>query len=507
MSTVVARTTSSTPRAKPVSAKNIRDAEASVGGWLLELIDGSGNSPSQIIVTAVLGCVPVVGQLFDLRDLIRCIIAIVAAPASPWAWVELLITLIGCIPGLGDGFKAAFKLAKSGGAKPARVFDAMRAHMQVDPRAALRQLDWGKVKRESPQLLNGMIDGMIRGLDGWGVEQLAGRQQVGALVRSLREVKRDAPTMLSKAADELKKIADELTGAAPLKSSAQVNPRLAAPPLPAAAGKGKSTGSGAKDQTGNNVPGRGAPNPHQIRQSKRKRWSEGVAAEHITEYHVRTARPAVRKINDHGRLTEEWERSKKVGGAAVRVSAVTVQGIDHLWFGPHRGRKYTVGETKGSTFAHFSFLAGMAAGDREAVEATRTDTGKVLGGKGEYTGKEAMTPDKPASSSVPIRDESALASSKGGGGTLSTNKTKGRQMGHRWVRQSLEADSTVSSAHKEHLLESIRRSLIRKRLPDIYHRELFMVTGKQYEIHDRARGKTHLVQPPVVLIPDDVLVE
>lgn len=506
MNAVVARATPGTPHARPVSARKIREAEDSVGGWLLGLIDGSGNSPAQIIVTAILGCVPVVGQLFDLRDLIRCIIAIVAAPASPFAWVELLITLIGCIPGLGDAFKAAFKLAKTGGVKPARVFDAMRRHAQMDPRAALQKLDWGRVQSEGLQMLNAMLDGMIKGLDGWVVQMAVGRKQVTDLIQSLHQLKRDAPRMLGQAVTELKRVADELTGAAPLKSTSQVNPKLGDAPKPGAAGKGRQGKSASQDNTGNNVPGRGAPNPHQIRQSKRKRWSQGVAAEHITEYHVRRTR-ALRKINDHGRLTEEWERSKKANGVVVRASAVSAHGIDHLWFGAYRGRKYTVGETKGSTFAHFSFLAGMAADDRSAVEATRSDTGKVLDGKGEYDGNAPMSADRPANSSVEIRDDDVLVSSKGGGGTLSKTKTKGRQMSHRWVLASLRLDETVAEAHKISLVRQIRRARDDGRHMDVYHREVFMVTGKQYEQHDRSKGAVHQVQPPVIRIPDSVLDE
>ena len=41
----------------------------------------------------------------------------------------------------------------------------------------------------------------------------------------------------------------------------------------------------------------------------------------------------------------------------------------------------------------------------------------------------------------------------------------------------------------------------------VYNREVFMVTGKQYEKHDRTKGAAHEVQPPVIVIPDGILIE
>ena len=123
-----------------VSQQQLKKADDDVGKWFMGLLDGSGTGPSQIIVTAVLGCVPVVGQLFDLRDLIRGIILVSANPANVMGWVDLVITLIGCIPGFGDAFKAGFKLAKNG-ANAERVFDARRKYAKIDPKKALKEIN------------------------------------------------------------------------------------------------------------------------------------------------------------------------------------------------------------------------------------------------------------------------------------------------------------------------------------------------------------------------------
>lgn len=496
-----------------VSSRQIRKADETVGGWLLGLVDGTGNTPSQIIVTAVLGCVPVVGQLFDLRDLIRCVIALTVRGAGVWAWVDMVITIIGCIPGFGDAFKAGVKLARTG-AKADRVFDAMRRYGRMDPEKALRQMDWGKVQREGIEMLNKMLDGIIGALDGWLVQLLAGRQQVRELIAALRRIKETAPRMIQEAIGELRKIVDDMLPSRSVASTAQVLPTQGRPrALPAPAGRsGPSAGTGRRrDTSGENRVGRGVPNSNQVRQSKRNRWGSGVPAQHIVDYHVKETRRPLRKINDRGRLVEEWDRLKKIEDNVVREAVINTAGIDHLWFGNHRGRRYTVGETKGSVWAQFSFLAGMKPEDSEAVAATRTQTADVLD-RGEYDPNKPLSGGRSASATATITNEAALSDSSKRAGTLKATKTKGRQMSHRWVKASIETDSTIVGgagvgSHKDRLLQAIRGAEETLDVPTVYHREVFMVTGPQYEQHDRSRGRKHVIQPPLIIIPDNVLVK
>lgn len=496
----------------PNFSRQIRQADDTAGQWLLGLLDGKGNKPSHAIVTAVLGCVPVVGQLFDLRDLIRCLIALTTSPTSVGNWVELLVTLIGCIPGFGDAFKAAFKLAR-GGQNANRVFDAMRSYTRMNPRAALQNLDWGKLQREALQMLNNMLDNLISTLDRWLVKLVAGRQQANDLIKALNNLKQQAPPMLQRAVSELKKSVDDLLRQTDVLSTAHVSiaqrgvPRTppASRPPSAATASSKPQTTPVVDNTGKNPASRGqTPAVHQIRQSKRKRWATGVPAEHIVEYYVKSARPGCRKINDHGRLTEEWESSKKNGGMPHRQSAVTSQGIDHLWFGPHKGRSYTVGETKGSIWAQFSFLAAMSENDRKNVEGTRADTAKVLDEKQPYNPNQVVSKDGASSTYATIDNEKALADTDKQTGTLSSTKAKGRQMSHLWIKQSLQSDSTISAAHKEKI-EVLLLIALSSNGAYPYGREIFMVTGKQYLIHDRSKGKTHNPQLPIISIPDNTL--
>jgi hypothetical protein len=76
-------------------------------------------------------------------------------------------------------------------------------------------------------------------------------------------------------------------------------------------------------------------------------------------------------------------------------------------------------------------------------------------------------------------------------------------------RNSDTPDSTILGGHKVNLQRQIRaaqRSVGAVSAPP-YHREVFMVTGRQYEQHDRTKGREHHIQPPVIQIPDSILVE
>ena len=216
-------------------------ADDDVGKWFMGLLDGSGTGPSQIIVTAVLGCVPVVGQLFDLRDLIRGIILVSANPANVMGWVDLVITLIGCIPGFGDAFKAGFKLAKNG-ANAERVFDAMRKYAKIDPKKALKEINWNKLKNECISLLNKMIDEIVDVLDSWLAKQVIGRPKVNEVIKMFTQVKKDAPKYMNAAFAEIQKTVNQMLNMHPPlpstavgKASQQVPAR---PVVPRGGGKG-----------------------------------------------------------------------------------------------------------------------------------------------------------------------------------------------------------------------------------------------------------------------------
>ncbi|WP_151956241.1 hypothetical protein [Acinetobacter guillouiae] len=527
---VPANATRTTP--PHVSQQQLKKADDDVSTWFLGLVDGSGTGPSQIIVTAILGCVPVVGQLFDLRDLIKGIIIVSATPANVMGWVDLVITLIGCIPGFGDAFKAGFKLARNG-QNAERVFDAMRKYAKIDPKKALKEMDWNKLKNECLALLNKMLDEFIDILDSWLAKQVMGGAKVKEVVQMMTQVKKDAPKYINSAFAEIQKTVNQMLNMHPPlpstavgKASHQVPAR---PVVPTGSGKGSGSGKGAATpppaQRPSNPQRGGAPKQvkdkapttqssakpkpkksNEIRQAKKKRWSTGVPAEHIVDYYSKEKRKTLRKVNDRGRLIEEYDRLKRnANGDRIRKQDANQTGIDHLWFGSHKGRKYLVGETKGSIFGHFSFLAGMAQSDANAIEGNRTEIGKIFDDKTEYDEHSGLG-KRSTSAETSIQNEGALEGGKGKAG-LGGTKTKGRQMSHKWINASIMVDDSISSGYKNQIILEYRNAQRSRRPITIYSREIYMVTGKQYEQHDRSKGKLHNIQQPIILLPDTALME
>ncbi|KXZ68588.1 hypothetical protein [Acinetobacter venetianus] len=508
-----------------VSPQQLKKADDDVGKWFMGLLDGSGTGPSQIIVTAVLGCVPVVGQLFDLRDLIKGVILVSATPANVMGWVDLVITLIGCIPGFGDAFKAGFKLAKNG-ANAERVFDAMRKYAKIDPKKALKEMDWNKLKNECISLLNKMIDEIVDVLDSWLAKQVIGRPKVNEVIKMFTQVKKDAPKYMNAAFAEIQKTVNQMLNLHPPlpstaigKASHQVPARpvvptgsgKGAPPPPAQRPSNPQRG-GAPQQVKDKAPTTQSSTvtkpkkSHEIRQAKKKRWSTGVPAEHIVDYYSKEKRRSLRKVNDRGRLIEEYDRLKRnAAGDRIRKQDINQTGIDHLWFGNHKGRKYLVGETKGSIFGHFSFLAGMAQSDAKAIEGNRSEIGKIFDEKTEYNEQSGLG-KRSTSAETSIQNESALEGSKGKAG-LGGTKTKGRQMSHKWIEASISTDNSISPTHKSNFIIAYRSYIRTGKDIILYNREIYMVTGKQYEQHDRSKGKVHNIQMPLISIPDNTLVE
>lgn len=80
-------------------------------------------------------------------------------------------------------------------------------------------------------------------------------------------------------------------------------------------------------------------------------------------------------------------------------------------------------------------------------------------------------------------------------------------MSHKWIGASLKEDMSISITHKNTISTNIIIAQRNFSYPTIYNREIYMVTGKQYEQHDRSKGKVHNIQMPLVVLPDNILVE
>ena len=81
--------------------------------WFWEAIEGDFNdnrNTKQIMVDAAISMIPLVDQVCDVRDLIANCRKIYKDPKDVWAWVSLVLTLIGLFPTLGSLVKGVLKI-------------------------------------------------------------------------------------------------------------------------------------------------------------------------------------------------------------------------------------------------------------------------------------------------------------------------------------------------------------------------------------------------------------
>ncbi|MBK5649328.1 MAG: hypothetical protein I4N51_21615 [Acinetobacter sp.] len=147
----------------------------------------------------------------------------------------------------------------------------------------------------------------------------------------------------------------------------------------------------------------------------------------------------------------------------------------------------------------------MAQSDANAIEGNRTEIGKIFDDKTEYDEHSGLG-KRSTSAETSIQNEGALEGGKGKAG-LGGTKTKGRQMSHKWINASIMVDDSISSGYKNQIILEYRNAQRSRRPITIYSREIYMVTGKQYEQHDRSKGKLHNIQQPIILLPDTALME
>ncbi|KJY84320.1 hypothetical protein TW84_22635, partial [Vibrio neptunius] len=104
-------------------AQQLSEAASASVEWIWQALQGDFNedmSTGQIAANALLGLIPIVDQILDCRDLIANCRRIHEEPEDKWAWVALVVTLIGLIPTLGSAVKGVLKIIflfvrKSGG--------------------------------------------------------------------------------------------------------------------------------------------------------------------------------------------------------------------------------------------------------------------------------------------------------------------------------------------------------------------------------------------------------
>ena len=81
--------------------------------WFWQAVQGDFNdnrSTSQIVADAAISMIPLVDQICDVRDLIANCKKLRQDSSDTWAWVALVLTLIGLVPFLGSFVKGVLKI-------------------------------------------------------------------------------------------------------------------------------------------------------------------------------------------------------------------------------------------------------------------------------------------------------------------------------------------------------------------------------------------------------------
>ncbi|CAN7410302.1 hypothetical protein LJR289_002529 [Pseudoduganella sp. LjRoot289] len=133
---------------------------ADVGSWTWGTVQGAFNekaSITQIVVDAVIGMIPLVGDATAVRDLIAVIIGLADDEEkrnSTWQWVLLVVLLFALIPVLGGVIKGVGRIIVKVAQEAAHMAGAARvAHMAAGAREVVEFLNRIGVKNAEKWLL------------------------------------------------------------------------------------------------------------------------------------------------------------------------------------------------------------------------------------------------------------------------------------------------------------------------------------------------------------------
>lgn len=224
--------------------------------WIWEVIQGDFSdeqTTAQVVTGTVISMIPFVDQICDVRDVVANCKKINEDTSNSWAWVALVLTLIGLFPTFGSLAKGCLKILFAYGRKT--VFRTAKAAMdsgfwqaskpfveagivklneflaRPEVRRALRRLRWHNPYRELARLVRDTAGSLNVGklltefdriivafrslgdkIKRWGPASLG--QQVQALMDMVASIRRmaDAPLrrVLGPVADWLNKLARRL---------------------------------------------------------------------------------------------------------------------------------------------------------------------------------------------------------------------------------------------------------------------------------------------------------
>lgn len=335
------------------SIRVTKKGEQSAANWIKGVLDGSGSSPTQIIVAVVIGCIPFVGQGVDVGNVIVSIVKISENPNNKDNWFDLVFNLIAFVPVAGDGLKIVFKQLRSGKSMGA-ILDAIPSKtMRGNVEKWFRNLNWNAYTKELQTTSNKIIDGLIDVFDSWMTRAVLGQARLKTLVVQLRQMKKVANRQIEMVMKDLqlahkKALATpypNTTAKAPAHTSGSKAPNHTSAP------RTQQNGQVLKNTSGNTAK-TGSKNTSTKRESKKRSNQElGSGGEHITDYYFVKRKKNRSKINNNGVLYEYHDTGHN--------------GIDHVWHSNSIGHKYRITDSKSTNLASHKKLmtpkAAMAA--------------------------------------------------------------------------------------------------------------------------------------------------
>jgi len=492
-------------------ARVVRKVDDDMGTWLKDLVTGEGSSPSHIIVTGILGVVPGVGQAMDARDMILAIIQIAKTPAAVGGWVELVITLVGCVPAVGDSLKVGFKFMTKG-YNFGRVLERVSPTLRGNVEKYMRKIDWADLAKDSKGLFGQTIGAFIDGLDSWVVKTIAGRKEVKIVIDELNALKKNGDKMIDAAFTELREMHSKMMGhqlagstaAVGATSSRAVKHEVQETVASTAAKKtaaqtqkkeAKVVAKKSQDVKSNSTPANTSKvDKKKAAKPKKQKWSTGVPAEHITDYFVKHKHVTFEKVNNGGKLTEEY--------------TLPHNGMDHLWSNrPNLAKPFVVGETKSSIFDSLTLIAALPSDLKDKFNTLRANEAKVRTDNDKPNIFHNEGRDTHANQSVAIGgtkdDEDAVKKGVNKPGVDKDGEPTGlpTQMSHEWIVYVLPKEElTAQGRQLKRLVNQYRRS--GENCP--YQRWISLVTGRQLHKHQQSKGANHEVQV-VLHLPDTIL--
>lgn len=193
--------------------------------WLLGTLAGDFNedpTTSQVIVGSLITAIPFVDQLGDIRDIIANLKKVHDAPEDTWAWVALVITLIGLVPVLGSLLKGVLKLLVRGIRKGGAALDeALHAILALvrgagkgDPVRFLRSLPWESYGHEVVNHFKKVLDTLqyaVSDLQHWWLaRRLIGPDKLAQISSQINMLQRKGQDQIPKVMTFLKSELDKL---------------------------------------------------------------------------------------------------------------------------------------------------------------------------------------------------------------------------------------------------------------------------------------------------------